>query len=75
MDGPVLEMAAERALPTDQIRLLGLPDRFISQASRSEQLAEVGLDEAGMIDAVRGMISHGARSPERSGSPASHDPH
>jgi hypothetical protein len=41
-------------LPTGCVVRLGLPaDRFIGHASRAEQLAEVGLDAAGLIKAVR----------------------
>ncbi len=32
---------------------LGLPDRFIEHASRGEQLAECGLDSAGILRAIQ----------------------
>jgi 1-deoxy-D-xylulose-5-phosphate synthase len=40
----VLEAASDAGLPTEHLRRLGLPDRFIMHAERDEQLAEVGLD-------------------------------
>ena len=56
-----VEFAAANNLPTEQITTLGMPDRLISHASRKEQLAEVGLDAAGiaksMRDAIRGHAS------------------
>jgi len=44
----VLEAVNEAGLPTTHIRRLGLPDRFVLHAERDEQLAEVGLDVAGI---------------------------
>src|SRR5688572_2841270 len=49
----VLEYAAAHGLPTEQITRLGMPDRLISHATRKEQLAEVGLDPAGIARSVR----------------------
>lgn len=50
----VLEAAQEMGLPTDHVTRLGLPpDRFIDHGTRAEQLAEVGLDAAGLAAAVR----------------------
>lgn len=55
----VLEYAVAHGLGTKQITRLGMPDRLVAHASRKEQLAEVGLDVAGIgrsvRDAVRGM--------------------
>jgi len=44
----VLEAASDAGLSTAHVRRLGLPDRFILHAERDEQLAEVGLDVAGI---------------------------
>ena len=44
----VLEAANDVGLNTKHIRRLGLPDRFVLHAERSEQLAEVGLDLDGI---------------------------
>jgi 1-deoxy-D-xylulose-5-phosphate synthase len=40
----VLELAADRGLDSSNVRLLGLPDRFVAHGSRQGQLREVGLD-------------------------------
>jgi 1-deoxy-D-xylulose-5-phosphate synthase len=48
----VLELAAARSLAADGIRLLGVPDRLVAHASRSEQLAQVGLDADGLARAM-----------------------
>jgi 1-deoxy-D-xylulose-5-phosphate synthase len=37
---------------TVKIKNLGLPDQFLSHGSRGEILAEVGLDEGGILDSV-----------------------
>ncbi|WP_165246294.1 1-deoxy-D-xylulose-5-phosphate synthase [Paludisphaera soli] len=44
----VLEAANDAGLPTQHVRRLGLPDRFVLHAERDEQLAEVGLDVDGI---------------------------
>lgn len=51
-----LEYAQTHALPTDAITRLGHPDRLIPHATRLEQLAEVGLDPAGIASAVRDAV-------------------
>jgi 1-deoxy-D-xylulose-5-phosphate synthase len=49
----VLETAGELSLSAGQVTLLGMPaDRFIAHGSRSGQLAECGLDAAGIAAAV-----------------------
>ncbi len=48
----VLETACDLGLPTTHLRRLGLPDRFILHAERDEQLAEVGLDVDGVVQAA-----------------------
>ena len=52
----VLEFAVAHQLPTESITRLGMPDRLIAHASRREQLAEVGLDAAGIARSVRDAI-------------------
>ena len=49
----VLEAANAAGLKTDHIRRLGIPDRFIDHAERSEQLADLGLDVAGILRAAQ----------------------
>lgn len=55
----VLECAAARDVPLDRITRLGLPDRLIAHASRQQQLAEAGLDAAGIARSVRDAVRTG----------------
>jgi 1-deoxy-D-xylulose-5-phosphate synthase len=55
----VLEAANEMALDTSRIRRLGIPDRFIEHGERSELLADLGLDAAGIAAACRELAEHG----------------
>jgi 1-deoxy-D-xylulose-5-phosphate synthase len=64
----VLEFAVAHRLPTENITRLGMPDRLVAHASRKEQLAEVGLDAAGIARTVRDAVrdsraSTGKRNP------------
>jgi 1-deoxy-D-xylulose-5-phosphate synthase len=45
----VIEACADHRLPTENIRRLGLPDRWIYQGSREDQQAEAGIDAAGIV--------------------------
>jgi 1-deoxy-D-xylulose-5-phosphate synthase len=49
----VAEHAVASGLPTAHLRRLGIPDRLVAHATRKEQLAEVGLDPAGLVRTVR----------------------
>ncbi|HOW69073.1 MAG TPA: 1-deoxy-D-xylulose-5-phosphate synthase [Phycisphaerae bacterium] len=50
----LLEAAMEMHLPAQQVTCLGIPaDRFIPQGPRAAQLAECGLDAAGIAAAVQ----------------------
>ena len=53
----VLEAAQRPDLPPARVACHGLPDRWIRQDSRSRQLAEVGLDKAGIVAAIRASAS------------------
>ncbi|MCL2330040.1 MAG: 1-deoxy-D-xylulose-5-phosphate synthase [Phycisphaerae bacterium] len=54
----VLEAAQELGLPTHSIIRLGMPaDRYIKHGSRRGQLAECGIDEAGIAAAVMEAIA------------------
>jgi 1-deoxy-D-xylulose-5-phosphate synthase len=53
----VLEYAVAHQLPTQHIQRLGMPDRLVSHATRPQQLAEVGLDAAGIARSVRDAIN------------------
>ncbi len=56
----VLEVAAARGLNTSNVRLLGIPDRFIPHARRQEQLTEAGLDAINLAVTMKDMIQHPA---------------
>jgi 1-deoxy-D-xylulose-5-phosphate synthase len=58
----VLELASSRGLNASNVRIAGIPDRFISYASRQQQLAECGLDETSLAEALREMIRHPAET-------------
>ena len=64
----VIELAADRGLRADNVRLVGLPDRYVSFASRQGQLTEVGLDAthlaAGMWDLIRAGRGAGSPAPK-----------
>jgi 1-deoxy-D-xylulose-5-phosphate synthase len=49
----VSEYAVAHHLPTSWLKNLGMPDRLIAHATRAQQLAEVGLDAAGIAQSVR----------------------
>jgi 1-deoxy-D-xylulose-5-phosphate synthase len=52
----VSELLAERGIEVPCLHL-GLPDRFLEQATRQEQLADCGLDAAGIEAAVRAAFA------------------
>ncbi len=58
----VIEAASDMRLNAGLVRRLGLPDSWIAQASRGAQLAEVGIDAAGIASAIRDLIA-GKREP------------
>jgi 1-deoxy-D-xylulose-5-phosphate synthase len=64
----VAEYAIAHHLPADDLTRLGMPDRLIAHATRKEQLAEVGLDPAGIArsvrDAIRAAASRTAAEPD-----------
>ncbi len=49
----VLEAAVDAGLDMRHVRRLGIPDRFIEHGERSELLADLGLDAAGIAAACR----------------------
>ena len=52
----VLELASARELSTANVRLMGLPDRFIVHASRPEQLLDAGLDAAHLAVTFKQLV-------------------
>ncbi|MGO9109704.1 MAG: 1-deoxy-D-xylulose-5-phosphate synthase [Thermoguttaceae bacterium] len=49
----VLEAASDAGLDTSHIRRLGIPDRYIEHADRSELLASLGLSSRGIAETCR----------------------
>jgi 1-deoxy-D-xylulose-5-phosphate synthase len=49
----VLEAAADAGLDTSHLHRLGIPDRFIEHGPRSDLLADLGLDAAGIVRSCR----------------------
>jgi 1-deoxy-D-xylulose-5-phosphate synthase len=66
----VLEHAVTHRLPVANLYRLGMPDRMISHATRPQQLAEVGLDSAGIAQSIRDAIRDAtATAPARGATP------
>jgi 1-deoxy-D-xylulose-5-phosphate synthase len=53
----VCEAASDAGLNTAHVQRLGIPDRYIEHAERSEQLADLGLDAAGIAQACRRLAA------------------
>jgi len=67
----VNELLATRQQTTVALLNLGLPDRFVEHASRAEQLAECGLDSAGILRAIQKRLrvkDPGEQAQQRQGS-------
>ncbi|MEQ9409061.1 MAG: 1-deoxy-D-xylulose-5-phosphate synthase [Fuerstiella sp.] len=63
----VLEAANACGQPTDRVRILALPDKFIEHGSRDELLADLGLDTAGFCRAAREMAGQSSGVTESAG--------
>jgi len=59
----VLEAANAAGLDTRSITRLGIPDRFIEHAERSELLAELGLDAKGLCRAAHAAMDQEREAP------------
>jgi 1-deoxy-D-xylulose-5-phosphate synthase len=59
----VLESAAEQGLDASRIVRLGMPDAWVLQNGRDEQLAEVGIDRSGITRAVRTAVDRWGAAP------------
>jgi 1-deoxy-D-xylulose-5-phosphate synthase len=59
----VLEHAQQQRLATTTLTRLGHPDRLVGHATRPQQLAEVGLDAAGIARAVRAALAAASDAP------------
>jgi 1-deoxy-D-xylulose-5-phosphate synthase len=60
----VLEAANAAGLDTRSLVRLGLPDRFVEHAERSELLADLGLDAKGLCRAARNIQGKGDEAEE-----------
>lgn len=56
----VLEACNEHGLDASKVRRLGLPDRWIYQGARGDQLAEVGIDARGIARAALELVGGSA---------------
>lgn len=52
----LLEAANDEALDTRKLRRLGIPDRYVEHGERFELLADLGLDEAGLVRVCRELL-------------------
>jgi 1-deoxy-D-xylulose-5-phosphate synthase len=55
----VLEAASEMGLEAGRVKRIGIPDRFIEHAERSELLADLRLNSAGIAAACRELAEQG----------------
>ncbi len=53
----VMELASSKSLDTSNVRLIGVPDRFIAHAGRDQQLAEIGLDAESLAETMRRCVA------------------
>ncbi len=51
----VLEAASAAGISTANLKCLGIPDRFVEHGEREELLAELGLDEDGLVSTALAM--------------------
>ncbi len=61
----VLEAANEAGESTAHVSRLGVPDRYIDHAERGEQLAELGLDAAGIAETCRELAAKSTKKSRR----------
>jgi 1-deoxy-D-xylulose-5-phosphate synthase len=53
----VLEMFAEKNLSGVRVKCLGIPDEFVEHATQAQLRQKYGLDEEGLIKAIREMLA------------------
>lgn len=54
----VLEAAADLGLDCSRIKRLGIPDRFVEHGERAELMADLGLDQLGLMATCRAMAAN-----------------
>jgi 1-deoxy-D-xylulose-5-phosphate synthase len=52
----ILELLAEKGVAGVQVKRLGIPDEFVNHATQAEQRCKYGIDEEGIIRAIREML-------------------
>jgi len=55
----VLELLADERITGLKVKRIGIPDRFVEQGSQARLRKDLGLDAAGIADAVRGLLGRG----------------
>ena len=53
----VLELLAEKGITGVQVKRLGIPDEFVKHATQAEQRHKYGIDEEGIIRAIKEMLA------------------
>jgi len=53
----VLEMLAEKNMTGVQVKRLGIPDEFVEHATQAQLRKQYGLDEEGIIRAIRELLT------------------
>ncbi len=53
----ILEMLAEKNITGVQVKRLGIPDEFVEHATQAELRKKYGLDEDGIVRAIREMLT------------------
>ena len=52
----VLELLSEKCITTAQVKRLGIPDEFVHHATQTQLRRKYGIDEEGIIRAIRQML-------------------
>ncbi len=58
---PLVEAAGDAGINAASVRRLGIPDRFIEHGERDEQLADLGLDAAGIAATCRELATQSGK--------------
>ena len=53
----VLELLAEKGITSVQVKCLGIPDEFVNHATQAQQRDTYGINEEGIILAMREMLA------------------
>jgi 1-deoxy-D-xylulose-5-phosphate synthase len=53
----VLELLAEKGIAGVRVKRLGIPDEFVKHATPAQQRRKYGIDEEGIIRAVKDMLA------------------